>query len=97
MKPRSRAGSLIASACLAAASLGACAQILNVDGVEIVTDVPPAAGAGGGPSSNACQPGTFRCSGAALQLCDASDAAFRTVRVCSSPAMAISRRIAPPW
>ncbi|HTV19451.1 MAG TPA: hypothetical protein VMG12_12285 [Polyangiaceae bacterium] len=85
MKPRSRAGSLIASACLAAASLGACAQILNVDGVEIVTDPAPAAGAGGGPSTTACEPGTFRCTGAALQLCEASDTAFRTVRVCSSP------------
>lgn len=81
MKPRSRAGSLIASASLAAAVLGACAQILNADGVEIVTE--PTGGAGGGGPAPSCQPGSFRCAGPALQLCEAGDF-FRTVRVCSS-------------
>jgi hypothetical protein len=85
MKSRSRAGSLLASACFAAAWLGACAQILNTDGVELVTE-PSAGGAGGGGggASLSCQPGTFHCAGPALQLCDANDREYRTVRVCSS-------------
>lgn len=85
MKPRSRAGSIIASVSLAAASLGACAQILNVDGVEVVTETSMA-GAGGG-SSSSCRPGSFRCTGSALQLCDEAEGDFRTVRVCSSAAL----------
>lgn len=79
MKPRSRAGTLLASALSAAAALLACAQILNVDGIEIVE----AGGAGGGPSTG-CVAGTFRCAGPALQLCAESEAGFRTLRVCSS-------------
>lgn len=82
MKPRSCAGAVIAGAILSAAALAACAQLLNVDGVEIVTETE-AGGAGGGPAQG-CQAGTFRCTGPALQLCDGSGADYRTVRVCSS-------------
>lgn len=84
MKPRSRAGSLIASASLAAAVLGACAQILNVDGVELVTEPTAGAGGGGPAPTPSCQSGSFRCTGPALQLCEEGNV-FRTVRVCSSP------------
>lgn len=85
MKPRARAGSIIAVVSVLSA-FAACGEILNVDGIEIV---PPGAGIGGaggtgGSPSRSCTPGEFRCTGAALQLCDEVEDAFRTVRVCSS-------------
>jgi hypothetical protein len=84
MRPRSRAGSLSRAASVVGA-LVACGQILNVDGIEIV---PPRAAGGTAGSVGMpppeCSPGEFRCDGAALRSCDASERAFRTVRVCSS-------------
>jgi hypothetical protein len=84
MRPRSRAGSVIRLAS-AVATVAACGQLLNVDGIVIDPQPAPAAagaaGAGGSPPA-ACTPGEFRCQGPALELCDADT--FRTVRVCSS-------------
>ena len=81
MKPRPRAGrgALLFLTALALAAFGACGELLNVDGIEIVTG---SAGSGGGPSD--CEPGSFHCEGPALQLCEATRE-LRTVRVCSSP------------
>jgi hypothetical protein len=81
MQPRSRGGFLIRVASIIAAL--ACDQILNVDGLEIVTP-PEVSGAAGTSGRGPCSAGEFQCDGAALQLCDANTSSFRTVRVCSS-------------
>ncbi|HWO11394.1 MAG TPA: hypothetical protein VNN80_17995 [Polyangiaceae bacterium] len=61
------------------AAFGACGQLLNTDGVVIEVVAPPTDG-------EECEPDSFRCEGAALRLCEATRA-FRTVRVCSTPAL----------
>lgn len=82
MKPRSRAGSILALLSLVTAALTACGELLNVDGIR-VSSRSPRSGDGGAPRPT-CAPGTFRCTGPALQLCDAEERSYRTVRVCSS-------------
>lgn len=64
-----------------AAAGWSCGELLNVDGIEIVSG-----GSGGAPPAPPprCQPGELSCVGAALQLCDDAEGAFRTVRVCST-------------
>jgi len=78
-RPRAGRGALFLLTALALSAFGACGELLNVDGIEIVIGT---AGSGGGP--NDCEPGSFRCEGAALQLCEPTRE-LRTVRVCSSP------------
>ena len=82
MNPRSRAGSTLALLSLVTAALSACGELLNVDGIR-VSSSSPRSGDGGAPPPT-CAPGTFRCTGPALQLCDAEERSYRTVRVCSS-------------
>ena len=67
MKPRPRAarGALLVLIALAISAFGACGELLNVDGIQIEVG---SAGSGGGPSD--CEPGSFRCEGPALQLCE---------------------------
>jgi len=78
-RPRAARGALLVLGALALSAFGACGQVLNVDGIDIVLG---SAGSGGGPSQ--CEPGSFSCDGAALQLCEPTRE-LRTVRVCSSP------------
>lgn len=81
MRRAARAGLWWWSSALA---LAACDLIVNADGVTIikapaVTTPPPLP-----QVVTACEPGTARCSGAALQLCEADSQRFRTARVCAT-------------
>jgi hypothetical protein len=84
--PRAARGALVILATLALAAFGACGELLNVDGIEIIQS---SAGSGGGGASEDCEPGSFRCEGAALELCEPTRE-FRTVRVCSAPELCCS-------
>ncbi len=76
---RARATIFFVFAAGATLGVGACEQILNVDGVVII-----GLGPDGGPSLSVCKRDQFHCEGVALQLCDVETGAFRTVRVCST-------------
>lgn len=68
----------------AAGALVACAQLLNLDGLEFVEPEPDA---GPSPPPPACERGEAHCEGVALQVCRDNQAGFRTARVCSSAAL----------
>lgn len=84
MKRRRRAGFIVLLAGAAAGAAAACGEILNVDGVELVTSAGGTGGTGGGGGASTCVVGSFQCEGAALQLCEERDRVYRTVRVCST-------------
>jgi hypothetical protein len=90
MRPRSRASRIALACLLPASALWACAQLLNVDGIDIEPVAVDAGAAGGGAPAPTCQAGAFRCEGAALQLCEQGSTGFRTVRVCSSAELCCS-------
>ncbi len=91
MKRRPRAGFIVVAGVVAWV-IGACGEILNVDGIELVppsTGGAGSGGAGGGAGAgaggeSACAVGSFHCEGPALQLCEEGEPVYRTVRVCST-------------
>jgi hypothetical protein len=68
----------------AATALVACAQLLNLDGLDFVAPEPDAAPP---PAPPVCESGEARCEGVALQVCRRDQTGFRTARVCSSEAL----------